>query len=90
MRVTLEIRLHPTVVDFLDRLNEEERGKCIEALKLLREDPFRNRVRCNIKKLKGKKRYLYRLRVGQSRFEYFVRENCIWVVSGFRREKGYR
>ena len=90
MRATLQIQLHPTVVDFLDRLDMSERDRCIEALKLLEEDPFRNRARCNIKKLKGKKKSLYRLRVGQNRFEYFVREKCIWVVSGFRREKGYR
>lgn len=90
MRVTLQIKLHPTVVDFLDKLDTEERLRCIEALKLLGEDPFKNRARCNIKKLKGKKKSLYRLRVGQNRFEYFVKENCIWVVSGFKREKGYR
>ena len=90
MRVTLQIQLHPTAVDFLDKLDIEERLRCIEALKLLGEDPFKNRARCNIKKLKGKKKSLYRLRVGQNRFEYFVKENCIWVVSGFKREKGYR
>ena len=89
MTFTLQIQLHPSVVDFLDRLNTKERKRCIEALKLLREDPFRSRPQCDIKKLKGKK-VLYRLRVGKNRFEYFVKENCIWIVSGFRRGRDYK
>lgn len=43
MSFALQIQLHPTVVNFLDRLNTTERERCIEALKLLREDPFRSR-----------------------------------------------
>jgi len=89
MSFTFQIQLHPTVVTFLDRLTTKEREKCIKGLKLLREDPFKRRARCDIKKLKGK-RSLYRLRIGKNRFEYFVKENCIWVVSGFQRGKDYK
>jgi mRNA-degrading endonuclease RelE of RelBE toxin-antitoxin system len=89
MSFTFQIQLHPTVVHFLDRLSTKERKKCIEALKLLGKDPFKSRTRCDIKKLKGK-RSLYRLRVGKNRFEYFVKEDCIWVVSGFQRGRGYK
>jgi len=33
---------------------------------------------------------MYRLRIGDYRFEYFVEEKTIYVVEAFRRERGYR
>ncbi len=84
-----EVRLHPNVAKFLDSLSNNERKRCVESLDSLGSDPFRARSGADIKKLKGKLHDLYRLRVGEFRFEYFIEPNTIWVVKAFRRGKGY-
>ena len=33
---------------------------------------------------------MYRLRVGDHRFEYFVDEGKVWIDNAFKRERGYR
>ncbi len=43
-----------------------------------------------MKKLKGKRHDMYRLRVGPHRFEYIVEDEKIWVDDAFYRERGYR
>jgi len=43
-----------------------------------------------MKKLKGKRRSMYRLRAGSHRFEYFIENRVIWVVDAFNRNRGYR
>jgi len=84
------VLLHPDVVKFLDRLPEEDRKRCVNALRMLKEDPFKSRPGADIKKLKGRDKTLYRLRVGDYRFEYFVEGNTVYVVEAFRRGRGYR
>lgn len=86
----MEVRLHPDVRDFLDELQDSDTERCEDSLKMLGEDPYRSRPKCDIKKLKGKDKEMYRLRVGDHRFEYFVEEDVIWVVEAFRRGRGYR
>lgn len=66
------------------------RKRLKEHLAKLIEDPYKPRSGVDIKKLKGKYHYLYRLRVGDHRFEYFVEEDIIWIEKAFKREKGYR
>ncbi len=85
-----EIRLHPKVGKFLDSLSDSERKKCVETLDGLKSNPFKLRSGTDIKKLSGKLHDLYRLRVGDYRFEYFVEENIVWIVKAFRRGKGYQ
>ena len=84
------VLLHPDVVKFLDNLTKKEQEKCAEALRMLKEDPFTPRPKADIKKLKGRDKIMYRLRIGDYRFEYFVEEKTIYVVEGFRRGRGYR
>ena len=84
-----EVRLHPRVIDFLDSLQTKERDLCTTSLKTLKENPFEPRPGTDIKKLQGKLHTLYRLRVGELRFEYFIKENIVWVVKSFRRGQGY-
>ena len=84
-----EVKLHPTVMKFLDSLHDNERKKCVANLNSLKDDPFDPRSGTDVKKLKGKFHTLYRLRSGDLRFEYFVEENIIWVVRAFRRGRGY-
>ncbi|AKG91937.1 Cytotoxic translational repressor of toxin-antitoxin stability system [Geoglobus ahangari] len=84
------VSLHPDVVKFLDRLAEPDRKRCVDVLKKLKEDPFTPRSGVDIKKLKGEKRVMYRLRIGDYRFEYFVEGNSVYVVEAFKRSRGYR
>ncbi|MBI4174655.1 MAG: type II toxin-antitoxin system RelE/ParE family toxin [Candidatus Aenigmarchaeota archaeon] len=84
-----EVRLHPRVQEFLDSLSEKERNRCVLILENLKDGPFKSRSGADIKKLKGKLRDLFRLRVGEYRFEYFFEENIVWVTKSFRRGHGY-
>jgi mRNA-degrading endonuclease RelE of RelBE toxin-antitoxin system len=84
----MEIRVHPSVKKFLEKTDEKEKIK--EHLKNLIDDPFHSRSGINIKKLKGKNHDLYRLRVGEYRFEYFVDGDIIWIERAFKRGRGYR
>lgn len=86
----LEVRLHPEVKSYLDELEEGDMERCKDSLRMLEYDPFRSRPKCDLKKLRGRKRKIYRLRVGNHRFEYFVEDETIWIVDAFRRERGYR
>jgi mRNA-degrading endonuclease RelE of RelBE toxin-antitoxin system len=71
-------------------LQPDEVRLCKDSLFKLREDPFRRRSGCDIKKLEGYRKKLYRLRVGKHRFEYFVKEKDVVVYQAFHRERGYR
>ena len=84
------VLIHPDVAKFLDGLSEKDRSRCVEALRRLKEDPFTPRSGVDIKKLKGRDKTLYRLRVGDFRFEYFVEGDTVYVVEAFRRGRGYR
>lgn len=84
-----EVRLHPKAINFLDSLQEKERKRCIASLNTLKENPFEPRPGTDIKKLKGKLHTLYRLRVGDYRFEYFIENSIVWIVKAFIRGVGY-
>ncbi len=84
----MEIRVHPRVRKYLDKSGEKEKLK--EHLQRLIEDPYNPRSGVDIKKLRGKNHYLYRLRVGDHRFEYFVEEDTVWIERASKRERGYR
>ncbi len=80
--------IHPRVKTYL--LESEEKDWLKSQLKKLAEDPYLKRAEVDIKKLKGKKHDMYRLRVGNHRFEYFVDEEKIWIDQAFKRKRGYR
>ena len=84
------IKLHPNVVKYLDQLSDSERRKCMKTFDELSCDAFTKRPKCDIKKLKGRKEDLLRLRLGEHRFEFFVEEGNIWILSAFKRGRGYR
>jgi mRNA-degrading endonuclease RelE of RelBE toxin-antitoxin system len=83
----MDIRVHPRVKKYLDESGEKDRLK--QGLAGLGEDPFTPRSGLDIKKLKGKMHDVYRLRIGEHRFEYFVEDKVVWVQNAFRRERGY-
>ena len=68
----MEIMIHPRVKKYINESGEKER--LIKHLKKLTDDPYHSGSRADIKKLKGRKHDMYRLRVGDYRFEYFVDE----------------
>lgn len=83
----MQVRVHPRVKKYLDESGEKDRLK--EGLAKLGEDPFKPQSGLDIKKLKGKTHDVYRLRIGEHRFEYFVEDDIVWVQNAFRRERGY-
>jgi len=84
-----KVLLHPDVMEYLDSLAEKERGRCYEGLKCLEQNPSYPRPKCDIKKLRGKRKTAYRLRIGEHRFTYVIKEDCVFVEEAFRRGKGY-
>ncbi len=86
--MSYSVFLHPDVERYMDSLSERERKRCYQSLKRLPEDPFKPRSGCDIRKMAGKKPF-YRLRVGNHRFVYVVKEREILVEEAFKREKEY-
>ncbi|MEA2054315.1 MAG: type II toxin-antitoxin system RelE/ParE family toxin [Candidatus Thermoplasmatota archaeon] len=84
----MEIFIHPRVKKYLDESGEKER--LIKHLKKLADDPYNKRSGADVKRLKGKKHDMYRLRVGDYRFEYFIDEEKVWIDNAFKRGGGYR
>ena len=80
--------LHPDVEKYLDSLSQRERKRCYKGLKKLAEDPHRARSGCDIQKMRGKKTF-YRLRVGNNRLLYVVKDNEVLVEEAFRRGREY-
>lgn len=80
--------LHPDVKEYINKLEDKENIK--KHFKKLKEEPYNVDGSLDVKKLKGKKQNMYRFRVGNHRFEYFVDNQKIWVTKAFKRGKGYR
>jgi len=89
--MSFDIRLHSNVVRFLKELDEDTRHRIKSALKNLEDDPFKNRPKADIKKLRGTKgrEDLYRLRIGDYRAIYAVESKTVWVTEIIERKKGY-
>ncbi|NMG83488.1 MAG: type II toxin-antitoxin system RelE/ParE family toxin [Methanosarcinales archaeon] len=79
--------MHPRVQKYLNDSGAKERF--IKHLEKLADDPYSSRSGVDIRKLKGKKHDMYRLRVGDDRFEYFVDEGKVWIDDAFKRGEGY-
>ena len=84
------ILLSQTAVSQLELLESKEKKRVKEALFGLEEDPFRNRPRADIKKLRHPSEPpLFRLRIGDYRAIYFVISNEVRVTEIIHRSKGY-
>ncbi|MFW6142198.1 MAG: type II toxin-antitoxin system RelE family toxin [Candidatus Saliniplasma sp.] len=86
--MSFSIFIHPDVEKYLDSIQHDERKRCYDSLKKLSEEPFKPRSGCDIKKMSGEKTF-YRLRVGDHRFLYVVKDQEVLVEEAFKREKGY-
>ena len=84
----MEIMIHPRVKKYINESGEKRR--LIAHLKKLTDDSYHSGSIGDIKKLKGRKHDMYRLRVGDYRFEYFVDDGKVWIDNAFKRGRGYR
>ncbi len=87
--MSFSVFLNPDVEKYLDSLSKRDQKRCYEALKRLSKDSFKPRSKCDIKKMSGEEIF-YRLRVGNHRFLYVVKDEEVLVEEAFRREKGYK
>ncbi|MEA3458896.1 MAG: type II toxin-antitoxin system RelE/ParE family toxin [Candidatus Thermoplasmatota archaeon] len=84
----MEVMIHPRVKKYLNESGEKQR--LIKHIKKLADDPYHSRSKVDIKKLKGKGHDMYRLKMSDHRFEYFIDEEKVWIDNAFKRGKGYR
>ncbi|MCG2734961.1 MAG: type II toxin-antitoxin system RelE/ParE family toxin [Thermoplasmatales archaeon] len=84
-----EVFLSETARKQLNELPVDLQKRIKKALVNLKEDPFRSRPKADIKKLKGPKRYYYRLRIGDYRAIYIVEGNRILVAKILPRSNAY-
>ena len=84
----MKIMIHPRVQKYLNESGEKDR--LVKHIQKLADDPYNSRIEVDIKKLKGKKHDMYRLRVGEHRFEYFIDDGIIWIDNSFLRGREYR
>ena len=73
---------------FLEALEPKVISNCLISLRMLEENPYLSRSKCDIKKLSGK-HGVYRLRIGKIRFTYRIFESNIIIDEAFFRERGY-
>jgi len=90
--MAFNIKLHPDAFKFLKGLDEDTRNRIKSTLRSLEDEPFKNRSKADIKKLKGTKgrEDLYRLRIGDYRAVYAVEGDAVLVTEIFLRGKGYK
>jgi len=85
----MDVFIHESAQKFLDKIEKKTQEGITEHLKKLAENPYSTQL--DIKKLKGLKNKpdLFRLRVGEYRTIYFVKENAILITEIMTRKKGY-
>jgi len=86
--MSYSVFLHPDVEKYLDSLSGSERKRCYQTLKKLSKDPLKPGSGRDIKKMAGKESF-YRLRVGNHRFLYVIRDTEVLVEEAFKRGKEY-
>ena len=79
-----DIQLTYSAVDDLDCIPEAQRKKIIASIKKISSNPFATSP--NIKKLKGFKPPIYRIRSGDFRVLYSVRDNTIIILRVIERK----
>jgi len=73
----------------LGSLPPDMRTQIKRKLQKLEEDPYRARPKVDIKKLKGPKKYYYRLRMGNYRAIYVIEGKKVMVAKILPRSKVY-
>ena len=85
----MDVLIHPSAEKTMNKLSFEIKQKIKTIIKKLSEDPYSKQI--DVKKLKGlgNKPDLFRLRCGEYRIIYAIKEDKIWITDIFKREKGY-
>jgi mRNA interferase RelE/StbE len=85
----MDVLIHPSAEKMLNKLATDLQQKIKSGIKKLSEDPYSKQL--DVKKLKGlgNKPDLFRLRVGEYRIIYAIKEDKLWVTDILKREKGY-
>ena len=75
----------------LNSLDKKLSARIRESLKMLKENPFRDRPKADIKKIAGSyEPPFYRLRIGDYRAVYTIEGKDVKITSIIHREKGYK
>ena len=72
------IQLTQSAVDDLNDISEKQRAKIIASIRKITSNPYADKA--HIKKLKGIRPPLYRIRSGDHRVLYRVQENAIYIM----------
>ncbi|MFC2161137.1 type II toxin-antitoxin system RelE/ParE family toxin [Acidobacteriota bacterium] len=75
---TFNIQLTQSAVDDLNNISEKPKAKIIASIQEISSHPFSDKA--HIKKLKGFKPPLYRIRSGDHRVLYRIQDNIIYII----------
>ena len=84
-----EIFVSTTASKELNKLESKTKERIKRKVREILADPSNSKGRFDIKKLAGKKRTYYRLRVGDYRIIYFLEDNVVKVVRVATRSDAY-
>ncbi len=84
-----EIMVSKTFEKQFHSLSEDDQKRIRQGLPVLAEDPFTPRSGADIKSLQQTLPKKYRLRIGELRIIYSIRNETILIIEVFRRGQGY-
>jgi len=84
-----QVKVSETFQKQYNNENKKLQKRIKDKLEYLKADPFTPRSGADILPVKGTKPQKYRLRVGDYRIIYSVREDIVEVIEMFPRGKGY-
>ncbi len=84
-----EIIVSKTFQKQFHSLSQDDQKRIRQGLPILAEDPFTPRSGADIKSLQQTVPKKYRLRIGEVRIIYSIRDEKILIIEVFRRRQGY-
>ena len=84
-----EIIVSKTFQKQFHSLSQDDQKRIRQGLPVLAEDPFTPRSGADIKSLQQTVPKKYRLRIGELRIIYSIRDKKIQIIEVFRRGQGY-
>lgn len=75
--MNFQIRYHKKVYKFLEKCDKTVAQRFLHATEILQEDPYTNTL--DIKRLQGKEKGSFRIRIGKYRFKYTIIEHEILI-----------
>ncbi len=84
-----EIMVSKTFQKQFHSLSHDDQKRIRQGLPVLAEDPFTPRSGADIKSLQQTLPKKYRLRIGEVRIIYSIRDEKILIIEVFRRGQGY-